>query len=75
MKKSGEQIHVSLTVSPVKNEEEKIIGISKIARDITKQKESEQYIAKELEILKLKKEINELLGQSGKTDRYIILPE
>jgi PAS domain S-box-containing protein len=75
MKKSGEQIHVSLTVSPVKNEEEIIIGISKIARDITKQKEADQYTARVLEILKLKKEINELLGQTGKTDRYIILPE
>jgi PAS domain S-box-containing protein len=73
MKKNGEQFHVSLTVSPVKDNEEKIIGVSKIVRDITKQKEAEGYTDRELEIVKLKKEVNELLGQAGKTDRYIIL--
>jgi PAS domain S-box-containing protein len=75
MKKSGEQFHVSLTVSPVKDNKEKIIGVSKIVREITKQKEAEGYTDKELEIVKLKKEVNELLRQVGKTDRYFILNE
>jgi len=38
MKKSGEQIPVSLTISPLKDNEGKIIGVSKIIRDVTKQK-------------------------------------
>jgi PAS domain S-box-containing protein len=75
MKKSGEQFPVSLTVSPVKDNEEKIIGASKIVRDITNQKEAEVYRERELEIIKLKKEVNELLRLAGKTDRYIIIPE
>jgi two-component sensor histidine kinase len=38
-------IAVSLTVSPVKNAEGKIVGASKIARDITGQKRSQEQIA------------------------------
>jgi PAS domain S-box-containing protein len=40
-KKSGEQFYVSLTVSPLKDRVGKIIGVSKIARDITFRKKSE----------------------------------
>jgi len=58
----------------LKDNEGKIIGVSKIARYISKQKEAEGYTDRELEILKLKMEVNELLGQAGKSDRYIILP-
>ena len=36
---------VSLTVSPVKNAEGQIVGASKIARDITEQKRSQEQIA------------------------------
>ncbi len=39
--KDGRQIDVSLTVSPVRNANGKIIGASKIARDITQRKEAE----------------------------------
>ena len=38
IKKNGERLYVSLTVSPLKDNEGEIIGISKIARDITTQK-------------------------------------
>ena len=41
VKKSGEQFYVSLTVSPLKDRAGNIIGISKIARDISSQKKSE----------------------------------
>jgi len=43
-RKSGEQIHVSLTISPILNVAGDIIGISKIARDITERKRMEQYV-------------------------------
>lgn len=39
--KSGREIHVSLTVSPIRDDEGHIIGASKIARDISFQKEAE----------------------------------
>jgi PAS domain S-box-containing protein len=44
-RKHGSLIVVSLTVSPVKNAEGKIVGASKIARDITQQKRSQEQIA------------------------------
>jgi PAS domain S-box-containing protein len=44
-RKHGELIAVSLTVSPVKNGEGIIVGASKIARDITEMKRSQEQIA------------------------------
>jgi two-component system NtrC family sensor kinase len=38
VRKTGEKIDVSLTISPIKDASGKIIGASKIARDITEQK-------------------------------------
>ena len=43
-RKQGGLIAVSITVSPVKNAEGKIIGASKIARDITEQKRNHEQI-------------------------------
>ncbi len=44
-RKHGNLITVSLTVSPVKNAAGRVIGASKIARDITEQKRSQEQIA------------------------------
>ncbi|MGM9475559.1 PAS domain-containing sensor histidine kinase [Pedobacter sp. GSP4] len=41
MKKDGTLIHVSLTISPIKDGSGKVIGLSKIARDITERKQTE----------------------------------
>jgi PAS domain S-box-containing protein len=40
--KSGKKIDVSLTISPVRNANGQVIGVSKIARDITSQKQVEK---------------------------------
>lgn len=40
--KSGKELIVSLTVSPIKNAGGTVIGASKIARDITRQKQNEE---------------------------------
>jgi PAS domain S-box-containing protein len=44
-RKDGSFIAVSLTVSPVKDGEGKIVGASKIARDITEQRRNQELIA------------------------------
>jgi PAS domain S-box-containing protein len=44
-RKDGTLIAVSLTVSPVKDAEGKIVGASKIARDVTEQKRAQEHIA------------------------------
>ena len=43
-RRHGSLIVVSLTVSPVRNAEGKVVGASKIARDITEQKRSQEQI-------------------------------
>jgi PAS domain S-box-containing protein len=44
-RKDGTLFPISLTVSPVKNAEGRIIGASKIARDVTEQRQSREQIA------------------------------
>src|SRR5215831_5444407 len=44
-RKDGSLINVSLTVSPIKGAEGKIVGAVKIARDITRQKRNEAQVA------------------------------
>lgn len=51
-RKDGTRIHVSLSVSPVKNSSGRVVGASKIARDITEKKEAED------RILMLMREVN-----------------
>jgi PAS domain S-box-containing protein len=41
MRKDGSRLDISLTISPVKNAEGKVVGASKIARDITERKQAE----------------------------------
>lgn len=53
-RKDGTLINLSLSISPVKNSKGTIIGASKIARDITRQKEAENLIrqyTKRLELI------------------------
>lgn len=46
IRKSGERIDVSMTASPIKNQAGEVIGISKIARDITKEKQDADRLRK-----------------------------
>ena len=51
IRKGGEYIDVSLTVSPIKDELGQIIGVSVIARDITQQQRAENALRKSEELL------------------------
>ena len=44
MRKDGSLIDISLTVSPIKDEQGRVMGASKIARDITDRKRQERFI-------------------------------
>ena len=59
-KKDGTQIHVSLTISPVKDMRGRIVGASKIARDISERKRAEA--AKELLLHEIKHRVKNTLG-------------
>ncbi|MGA7523999.1 MAG: PAS domain S-box protein [Acidobacteriaceae bacterium] len=49
--KDGRCLAVSLTLSPVRDDAGKLIGISKIARDITEQKEREELSGRQAQLL------------------------
>jgi PAS domain S-box-containing protein len=51
--KDGQLIDVSLTISPVKGSNGKVVGVSKIARDITKQKQTERRLTEQAHLLDL----------------------
>jgi PAS domain S-box-containing protein len=44
VRSDGRPVHVSLTISPVRDESGRVVGASKIARDITDRKEAEERI-------------------------------
>jgi len=53
LRKDGTPVHISLTISPVKDAHGRIIGASKIARDITERKQDEQELAERALLLDL----------------------
>jgi PAS domain S-box-containing protein len=52
VRKDGQQIHISLTISPIKNAAGKITGASAIARDITERKRAQEALEKQAATLK-----------------------
>jgi signal transduction histidine kinase len=44
VRKGGERIHVSLAISPIRDAHGKVIGVSKIARDISERKRNEKML-------------------------------
>ena len=53
MRKDGTLFDISLTVSPVKDSTGKVVGIAKIARDITERKRAEEALRDETRVLEL----------------------
>ena len=53
VRKDGAEIDISLTVSPIRDDDGNIIGASKIARDITERKEAEEALRESQAILSL----------------------
>jgi PAS domain S-box-containing protein len=51
VRKDGRIIQVSVTISPITDEKGKVIGASKIARDITERKQAEARIAEQADFL------------------------
>ena len=52
-RKDGKLIDVSLTISPIKGPKGEIVGVSKIARDITEQKQTERRLVEQTRLLDL----------------------
>jgi PAS domain S-box-containing protein len=53
MRKNGTILHVSLTISPIRDAAGRVVGASKVARDITESKHSERSLAEQARLLDL----------------------
>src|SRR5262249_43196807 len=62
VRKDGTRIDISLTVSPIKDANNNIIGASKIARDITEQKEAQQTLREQAEIIETVNRLGQTLA-------------
>lgn len=61
-RKDGRLIDVSLTVSPVKDSDGKVLAISKIARDITERKRAEAELREQAEIIETINRVGQMLS-------------
>jgi PAS domain S-box-containing protein len=63
VRKDGQPVEISLTVSPVRDSRNQVVGAAKIAHDITPRRRAEQQLKeREAELSKLVAEREELLG-------------
>jgi PAS domain S-box-containing protein len=53
VRKDGQSIYVSATISPIRDNTGRIVGASKIARDITEQKRAEETLREQAKVLDL----------------------
>jgi PAS domain S-box-containing protein len=60
--KDGKLIEISLTVSPIKDADGKIIGASKVARDITARKRTEKSLHEHIEIIETVNRLGQTLA-------------
>ncbi len=72
-RKDGSILDVSLTVSPVKDAEGRIIGASKIARDITERKRNEEQLREQAEIIETVNRVGQTLA--GELDVHKLVQE
>lgn len=60
VRKNGERIDISLTISPVRDAEGRIMGASKVARDITERRRTQEALRQQERRLRLATEVAEL---------------
>jgi PAS domain S-box-containing protein len=69
--KDGSQVYISLSVSPVRDAQGRIIGAAKIARDITQQKHAEEALREEKRVSEFLNETGAILGSTLNLDQLL----
>jgi PAS domain S-box-containing protein len=64
--KDGRLLNISLTVSPVKDTDGRIVGASKIVRDITCQKKAQDRMEADLRAMTMLREVGSLCARDGR---------
>jgi len=62
VRKDGSLVDISLTVSPIRDQNNKIIGASKIARDISERKRVENTLREQAEIIEIVNQLGQTLA-------------
>ena len=71
VRKGGERVDISLTVSPIKDANGTIIGASKIARDISARKQAEETLREQSEIIEAVNRLGQTLA--GELDLHKLI--
>lgn len=69
--KSGALIDISLTISPIRRRDGTIVGASKIARDITERKQSEELLQRQADRLAALNRVSRIISQDLDVDRIV----
>jgi PAS domain S-box-containing protein len=70
-RKDGSLVEISLTVSPIRDDDGKIIGASKIARDISQRKRTEEQLRKQTQRLDILNRISKTISQDLDLERIV----
>jgi PAS domain S-box-containing protein len=70
-RKNGTLVEISLTVSPVRDGSGKIIGASKIARDISERKRAEEALAEQAEVIETVNRLGQTLAGELELDKVV----
>jgi len=71
IRKDGERIRVSLTVSPIRDASGRIIGASKIARDVTERSRAEQTLRETTDILETLNRTSTILSAELELEKVV----
>ena len=63
VRKDGQTVNVSVTISPLRDQQGRVIGASKIARDITERKRADAKVQAQLARLNLLQQITRAIGE------------
>ncbi|RZK00572.1 MAG: PAS domain S-box protein [Novosphingobium sp.] len=69
--KSGRQIDISLTISPIRRSDGSIVGASKIARDITQKKQADALLERQTERLEALNRVSRIISQDLDLERIV----
>ncbi len=70
-RKDGTLLHISLTVSPIRDAQGRIIGASKVARDITRRTQAEQALRDHARILEVLNQVGLTLSAKLDTEKVV----
>jgi PAS domain S-box-containing protein len=62
VRKDGQTLDISLTISPIKDKRGRVIAVSKIARDITERKQAEARLREQAEVIETINHIGQILS-------------